>query len=115
MQTLDLYMHWHKWGLTIQGLKGLDEEKECDTLEACVTLAKDHLQIPNAAVTDFSACDRLSTKANAGIILWFRDLQQRNQWLENAKNLKNHQDRIGISPDLPPVLRPLKTELFKKR
>ena len=115
MQTLDLDMHRRKWGLTIQGLKGPAEEKECDTREACVTLAKDHLRIPTAAVTDFSACHRLSTKANAGIILRFRDLQQRNHWLENAKNLKNHQDRISISPDLPPVLRPLKTELLQKR
>ena len=39
--------------------------------------------------------------------LRFWDLQQRNQWLDNAKKLKNHQDNISISPDLPPVLRPL--------
>ena len=115
MQTLDLDVHRRKWGLTIQGLKGPSEEKESDTREACVSLARSHLQLPNAAVTDFSACHRLSTKANAGIILRFRDLQQRNQWLDNAKNLKNHQDKISISPDLPPVLRPLKSELLQKR
>ena len=68
MQTLDLGMHRRKWGLTIRGLQGSAEEKECDIR---VTLAKDHLQIPNAAETYFTACNRLSTKANAGIILRF--------------------------------------------
>ena len=44
----------------------------------------------------------------------FKDLQQRNEWLINAKSLKSHTD-ISIFADLPPVLRPLKKELLQKR
>ena len=58
---------------------------------------------------------RLANKDNAGVIIRFKDLQQRNQWLQNAKHLKSHKDNMSIAPDLPPVLRPLKKELLEKR
>ena len=50
-----------------------------------------------------------------GIIVRFRDLGMRNRWLASAKNLRGRADDISISPDLPPVLRPIKTELLTKR
>ena len=115
LQTLDVDMHRRKWNLTIQGLKGPADEDETDTRRACVDLAKSHMGIPDASAFDFSACHRLSRKENAGIIVRFKDLQQRNEWLANAKSLKSHTDKVSIAADLPPVLRPLKKELLQKR
>ena len=115
LQTLDIEMHRRKWTLTVQGLKGTPDEDESVTREACVKLAKEHLQIDDASVYDFAACHRLAKKENAGIIIGFKDLQQRNIWLQNRKHLKTHEDKISIAPDLPPVLRPLKKELLQKR
>ena len=113
LQTLDIDMHRCMWNLTIQGLKGLAHEDEADTRRACVNLA--HLGIPDASEFDFSACRRLSKKENAGIIVWFKDLQQRNECLINTKTLKSLTDNISISADLPLVLQPLKKLLQKQR
>ena len=115
MQTLDLDVHRRKWTLTIQGLKDPADEDEDDTRAACVALARDHLQIDSASDTDLAACHRLGKRADSGIIVRFKDLKQRNAWLSGAKNLKKHPDKISVSQDLPPVLRPLKTELLGKR
>ena len=60
-------------------------------------------------------CHRLARKEDAGIILRFRDLSRRNEWLFGAKNLKGHSDAISISPDVPPVLRAVKKDLPQKR
>ena len=43
------------------------------------------------------------------------DLAQRDRWLAGTKHLKNHSGKVSISPDLPPVLRPLKDELMMER
>ena len=115
LQTMDLDVHRRKWSLTIHGLKGEAGEDEEVTRDACVKLAKDHLDISDAATTDFAACHRLSKQAGSGIMMRFRDLSTRNSWLGNAKKLRNHPDAISISPDLPPVLRPMKKELLAKR
>ena len=115
LQTLDIDVHRRKWSLTVQGLKGDPDEDDVDTRRACVRLARQHLDIEDAAEADFAACHRLSGKKDAGIILRFRDLSQRNKWLLGARKLKHLQDNISICPDLPPVLRPLKTELLQKR
>ena len=115
LQTLDLDVHRRKWALTIQGLKGEEKEDEKVTRSLCVDLAKQHLGVSDAAGSDLAACHRLNKSAGSGVILRFRDLSQRNEWLTGAKGLRNHADRISVSPDLPPVLRPLKTELLNKR
>ena len=39
-QTMDLYVHWRKWSLTIHGLKGEAGEDEEVTRDACVKPAK---------------------------------------------------------------------------
>ena len=102
--------------MTLSGLDGEANEAEDQTRSKCVALARNCLRIADAAPTDFSACHRLKSEANAGIIVRFKDLQTRNRWLENAKNLKNSmQSAVGISPDLPPVIRPLKSELLNVR
>ena len=112
---MDLYVHRRKWSLTIHGLKGEAGEDEEVTRDACVKLAKDHFAISDAAATDFAACHRLSKQAGSGIIMGFRDLSTHNSWLGNATKLCDHPDAISISPDLPPVLRPMKKELLAKR
>ena len=60
LQTMDRDVHRRKWSLTIHGLKGEAGEDEEVTRDACVKLAKDHLDISDAAPTDFAACHRLS-------------------------------------------------------
>ena len=114
-QTLDIDMHRRKWSLTINGLKGKPSEDDVDTRNACVRLARNHLGIPDADASDLAACHRLARKEDAGIILRFRDLSARNEWLSGAKNLKGHSDAISISPDVPPVLRPIRNDLLQKR
>ena len=39
-QTMDLYVHWRKWSLTIHGLKGEAGEDKEVTRDACVKPAK---------------------------------------------------------------------------
>jgi hypothetical protein len=70
-------------------------------------MAKDDLLIPNPNA-QFSACHRLSQKDNAGIIVKFTNLTDKNEWLAKTKNLKNSSNSISISPDIPQVLTPLK-------
>lgn len=115
LRQLDLEVHRRKWNLTVHGLPGVAGEDEETTRKACVNLAKTHLRIEEAKVSDFAACHRLSRAQNAGVILRFVDLSMRNRWLSGARNLKGHPGNVSISQDLPPVLRPLKTELLNKR
>ena len=115
LQTLDIDVHRRKCSLTVRGLKGDADEDDADTRRVCVQQARQDLDIEDAAGADFAACHRLSHKKDAGIILRFRDLSQRNKWLLGARKLTNLQDNISICPDLPPVPRPLKTELLQKR
>ena len=114
-QTLDLDVHRRKWSLTIQGLEGVAGESEVVTRKACISLAKASLGVKDAKEEDLAACHRLKREANAGVILRFRDLSDRNRWLEGARNLRGSGLNYRISPDLPPVLRPLKTNLLDIR
>ena len=115
LQTLDLDVHRRKWSLTVQGLKGEENEDEDKTWDICVKLAKECLDVKDSSPMDFAACHRLSRQADSGVIIRFRDLKVRNLWLSGAKNLKTHADNISISPDLPPTLRGLKKDLLEKR
>ena len=115
MRQLDQDMHRRKWSLAIQGLPGDAKEDEGDTRRTCVEFAKKHLGVGDASEQDFAACHRLNQRSDAGIIARFVDLQQRDQWLLGARGLKNSDMRVSISPDLPPVVRPLKKELLEKR
>ena len=116
-RLLDLDVHRRKWSLTVQGLKGIAGESEATTRDKCVELARSKLKIADADTADYAACHRLNRSPNAGIIMRFVDLAQRNKWLDGARNLKDDPANkdISISPDLPNALRPLKTELLNKR
>ena len=116
LRILDMDVHKRKWQLTVHGLKGNANEDEDETRTKCVTLARDKLKIRDADPSDFAACHRLKRDANSGVILRFRDLRQRDRWLANAKNLKGSDHAsVSISPDLPPVLRPLRKDLLNQR
>ena len=115
LQTLDLDVHRRKRSLTIQGIKGDAGEEDAVTRKACLDLVRNHLGIADATEKDFSACHRLTKRKDAGIIIRLQDLSRRNEWLDRAKNLCTHTEKISISPDLPPLLRHLKTELLQKR
>ena len=115
LRIMDTDVHSRKWGLSIHGMPGSAGEHEDVTREACVKLAREHLGVADAKADDLAACHRLKQEANAGIIMRFRDLRDRNRWLVGAKKLKNHDAKISISPDLPPLLRPLRKELLQVR
>ena len=115
IRLLDMDVHRRKWTLNIQGVKGQAGEEEDITRQSCVKLARDQLGVNDALPTDFAACHRLRQQDDASILVRYVDLNKRNQWLSSAKNLKGKDTNISISPDLPPVLRPLKRELLNKR
>ena len=114
-RQLELEVHRRKWNLVIHGIEGKAKEDGALTRQACVNFAKTVLKVPDAEATVFAACHRLSQKANAGIIVRFVDLAQRDSWLSGTKHLKNHSRKVSISPDLLPVIRPLKDELMEMR
>ena len=62
-----------------------------------------------------AACHRLSNEADSPVLAKFVNLDDRNDWISNAKHLKNSNPYVSLSPDLPPGLRPLKTDIMKKR
>ena len=115
MQTLQIDVHRRKWNLIVHGIEGPANEDEKLTRAACIKFAKDILQVEDAESTRLAACHRLSRKADAGIIIRFCDLAQRDLWLAGSSNLKGLTQKISISPDLPPVLRPMKDSLMLTR
>lgn len=115
LQTLELDIHRRKWNLCIHGLKGVAREPAETTRAHCVAMAKQYLQVPNAAPSDFSAAHRLGGSMDSGIIVRFNDISKRDAWLAGARGLRAHPDRVSISQDLPPKIRPLKAELLNIR
>ena len=115
LQTLDLDVHRRKWSLVLHGLDGPANEDAQVTRKVAVDFARDKLKVIDADSARFGACHRLQSSPNAGVIVRFNDLAERNRWLNSAKNLKNTGSKVSISPDLPPDLRPLKSELLKLR
>ena len=114
-RQLELEVHRRKWNLVIHGIQGDVKEDGAVTRQSCVDFAKTVLKVTGAEATAFAACHRLSQKAKAGIIVRFVDLVQRDSWLSGTKHLKNYSGKVSISPDLPPVIRPMKDELMEVR
>ena len=116
LQTLDIEVHRRKWNLVVQGIKGTAKEEEDITRGKLVNFARDSLRVTDAANNRFSACHRLRREPDAGIIVRFCDLSERDKWLKNGKFLKDSKDsHVSVSPDLPHVLRPLKSEVMEYR
>ena len=116
---LSIDAHRRKWNVTVHGVKGGIKEEETVTRRKMLEFAHKYLGLSkeDASKTRFSACHRLSNKANAGVIARFTDLAQRDQWLAGTKRLKDTAGdlKISVSVDLPPAIRPLKDELMLKR
>lgn len=86
-----------------------------ETRNACFNLARQHLGIENAETTRISACHRLRQEANAPLIIRFSDLDDRDRWLRNARNLRGHPDKVSITPDVSPAIRPMKKDILNQR
>lgn len=115
LHMVDLDNHSRKWSLVINGIKGVASENAADTRKACLDLARNHLGIGDADQTPIAACHRLKQAPDAPVIIRFCDLDDRDNWMKNAKHLRNHPDKVSISPDLCPALRPIKKDLMNKR
>ena len=115
MRQLDLEVHGRKWALIIQGIEGTANEDQKVTRQKCVTFATSKLGIRDAGAMPLAACHRLQPAAGSGIIIRFCDLADRNTWLDSARNLRNQDIKVNISPDVPPVLRGIKKDLLQKR
>ena len=115
MNMLDSDLYKRKWNLIMNGVEGIQGENENTTRTKVKAVAKNDLKVSGVDSIKLSACHRLAQTADAGIIIRFCDLKDRNQWLQNAKNLKDSNSGISISPDLPPTLRPLKSDILKQR
>ena len=114
-QTLRIDVHRRKWNVIVRGLDGAAGEDEVTTRRAVTRFARDALKIDNPENVRLAACHRVSNKANAGVIVRFSDLSDRDRWLAGTKHLKGLNKKMSVSPDLPPVIRPLKDELMKTR
>ena len=100
-RQLKLKVHRQKWNLVMHSIQGDAKEDESVTRQTCMQFAKTVLKVLDAETTAFTACHRLSHKPNAGIILQFVDLAQRDSWISGAKHLKNYSGMVPISPDTP--------------
>ena len=110
----DIDTHARKWSLIVHGIAGDVGEEEAVTRRKCIELgAKLGVSEPLTSA-GIAACHRLAQSAGAGIILRFTDLSVRNEWLSQARTLKAD-DKISISPDMPPKLRLIKTAVLNHR
>jgi hypothetical protein len=115
LHSVDRDVYSRKWNVIIGGLPGIEHETDTSTEAKVRDMAKTQLKIPSAHAMTLAACHRLSQKKNAPIIVKFVNLSDRNSFLSNAKELKNTQMNISISPDLPPILKDLRDEILKER
>ena len=115
MENLELHVHRRKWNLIIHGVSGEAGEDPSTTRREILAFAENKLKVKKAA--PMMACHRLSQTKDAGIIVRFVDLADRDAWLAGTKHLRSTANgaKYSISPDLPPKLRPLKDEIMKKR
>ena len=114
-KILDIDVHRRKWSLIISGLSGQEREQETNTRAKVKMFASEKLKIDDAEAHQMAACHRLNQNKDAPVIARFVDLDHRNKWLSSAKNLKGSNENISITPDIPPVLRPLKIDILQQR
>ena len=114
-RQLEMEVHRCNWNFVIRGIQDDAKEDGAVTRQSCVDFAKTVLKATDAEATAFAAYHRPSQKANAGILVRFVDLAQRDSWLSGTKHLNNYSGKVSISPDLPPVFRPMNDELMEVR
>lgn len=113
LKHIDNDMYSRKWNIIVHGIKGPRNESEEETEKKIREMASDILKIDDAknrSTHPFAACHRLSREADSGVIVKFSNLTSKNIWMAETKKLKGN--RISISQDLPPILKPLKSELL---
>ena len=115
IKQIDDDVYSRKWNLIIHGLTGEKGEKEENTERKVREMASAKLGIETSSTTPFAACHRLSQNKDAGIIIKFVNLNDKNVWLSKASGLKNCAHSLSISPDIPPILKPLKSDLLQHR
>lgn len=111
LKLLDYEVHERKWNLILKGLQGDRAELSTVTNRKFVELG--HHLFNSTYVPPLKACHRLSSEAGARVIVSFMKLNDRNFWLQNAKVL--HRENMSLQPDLPPIVRPLQSELLTVR
>ena len=118
IKSIDADVYNRKWNVIIHGIDGAAGEAEDETAKKVREMAAENLKIPcamDSTKVPFAACHRLAQKDNAGIIVRFTNLNDRNYWLSNGRELRNSAKNYSISPDLPPILKPLKSEILNHR
>ena len=114
LRNLELETHRRKWNLILHGVGGEEGESQNTTREKVLRFAKDNLKLKNNELDmHFAACHRLSRNKDAGIIIRFCDLGQRDLWMSSTRNLKG--SKFSLAPDLPPKVRPLKNAIMLHR
>ena len=80
LQTLKIDVHRRKWNVVIHGIEGNSGESEQTTRNKVKSFATNTMGLDANVVnnTRLNACHRLSQKKNAGIILRFADLAERD-------------------------------------
>lgn len=116
LRHIEKDLHDRKWALIVSGIPAVVNETTSDTKAIISELGKN---VWGKEINSFSACHRLSNNKDANIYVQFIELETRNLWLLNAKELKPyniaHKSRISIYPDLPVPLRPLKDDIMDMR
>ena len=112
LRNLELETHRRKWNLILHGIDGNEGESQHTTREKVMKFAKENLKVKDTAI-HLAACHRLSRKKDAGIIVRFCDLYQRDLWMSSTRNLQG--TAISLSPDLPPKVRQLKNTVMLHR
>lgn len=112
-RQLDMEVYNRKWQLVVKNISGEKGELNSITKQKIQELDREVFRT-NAT---FMACHRLTQNENAKILVRFVDLDIRNVWLHNAKQLKskNRFANVSICPDLPPVLRQLRNDVMLQR
>ena len=115
LRNLELETHRRKWNLTLHGVKGDENEPQQTTRSKVLKFAKENLKLSDSDLSGmhFAACHRLSRNKDAGIIIRFCDLSQRDMWMSSTRNLKG--SSLSLAPDLPPKVRQLKNAVMLHR
>jgi regulator of replication initiation timing len=118
IKDIDREVHSRKWNIIISGLPGKQGETEYETEQKVRQMAVQELKINDAedpCKHPFAACHRQKQCDDAAIIVKFANLTNKSKWITGAKELKHSTKNIGISQDLPPVLKTLKDQVLGAR
>lgn len=112
LRQLDADMHNRKWNVILTGVKGKAKETSAETREIVIKLFRNTLNIELTSAA-FAALHRLNFKVqDSAIILRLHDLQTKYDIFAQVHKLPKE---IHITQDIPPTLRPLRSEVLDIR